>query len=1120
MAARLLPALILLSTSAALAAIPQTLRVQGALLTQAGSPVEGTHAVTLRLFATETGGTALHQQSFPSVAVERGVFDVVMGPLPAGLLESNDVLWLESTVAGGAALPRSQVLATPFALRAARADVAGDLQCTGCVGPLDVAQGTIATGHLADGAVTSAKTGFNYALSDAKGGPALGLSCVGCIDPGMLSFGYAGSATAGGAATDLACTGCVGSADVADGSLTGADIADGSIGSADVGFNYALSDSKGGGALALSCTGCVGASHLAPNSVTSATIANGAVALVDLAFDPATQAELDAHAQNASAHHARYTDAEAVAAIQAATGLTLSGNLNLGGNHLTGMRFQLAASPPVSCGPTLVGFAYYDIGEKVLKICDGASFQGASGSGGHPLGSALNPGASCKAIKAANGSAASAVYWVTPNGGAAQQVYCDMTTMGGGWTLLMKAAGTTFAWDSAHWTTATTYNDTSLSPTFEAAKLSTFNQMPVRELLIVSQAGNATRLALPEQQTALALFQGGTTVLTHVEGSATPGELINNKVWSYCGSPWRVNTKGAYAAYIRLGGWANYVWDCSYGADGAGQPTGAHLLGLGLLDNQWSPYTYNKKSFGIRDAHDQNNLNPGQLTSGALVYGREEGTVGPDTALGTFEKPGDSCRHILAEGASVGDGVYWVKTQAGAPYKAWCDMTNMGGGWTLLLSTGANTTFAFDSALWTNTTLLNDTTPVGTYTDSKLASFGDYPVTELLLKSANGGMTRLGMPTLQTARALFNGPTNTLPLLEGAATPGQLINGKTWSYCGSPWRVNSQGAYAAYIRLGGWANYVWDCSYGNDGAGQPTGAHLLGFGLLDNQWSPFSYNRKSFGVRDAHDQNYLNPGQLSVGARIYGRGPLAPSSGDKLGSEANPALSCKAVLDAGDSVGDGAYWLKTPDGAVTYRAYCDMTTAGGGWTLLLKGHSTTFAWDSAHWTTATTVNAGDVSASVGSAKYASFNTIPISNLLLKSELGGSTVLSMPTQKTMLQAFQGSTTVLTHVSGAATPTLLVNGKTFTHCGAPWRINSKGAYAAYVRLGGWVNSTWDCSYGADGAGQPTGAHLVGFGLLDNQWSPFTYNRKSFGIRDAHDQNYLNPGQLAIGGFIFGR
>ena len=62
-----------------------------------------------------------------------------------------------------------------------------------------------------------------------------------------------------------------------------------------------------------------------------------------------------------------------------------------------------------------------------------------------------------------------------------------------------------------------------------------------------------------------------------------------------------------------------------------------------------------------------------------------------------------------------------------------------------------------------------------------------------------------------------------------------------------------------------------------------------------------------------------------------------------LGTQAKPALSCKAILDAKASVGDGAYWLD-PDGTggvAPFQASCDMTTDGGGWTQLTNAVATT-----------------------------------------------------------------------------------------------------------------------------------------------------------------------------------
>ncbi|GMV43093.1 MAG: hypothetical protein AMXMBFR64_48090 [Myxococcales bacterium] len=74
-----------------------------------------------------------------------------------------------------------------------------------------------------------------------------------------------------------------------------------------------------------------------------------------------------------------------------------------------------------------------------------------SGAGAN---SPVNPAASCQAVKTANPSAASGLYWVDPNGGNpsdAFQVWCEQSLEGGGWAMLYNSVGSSAGTTQGFW---------------------------------------------------------------------------------------------------------------------------------------------------------------------------------------------------------------------------------------------------------------------------------------------------------------------------------------------------------------------------------------------------------------------------------------------------------------------------------------------------------------------------------------------------------------------------------------------------------------------------------------------------------------------------------------------
>ena len=176
--------LLLAAAGLANAAVPTTVAIQGRLSTVGGGAVsDGTYGLKFALYANKADQVAVWSDVAP-VETKAGMFAYGLGSnkaLPLAALDAAGVAWLGVAVGGDPELPRVPLHAVVFARRAA---VAGALSCSGCVTADNLAKDAIGGG-------------FPWAASDKAGGDAqkakvaemaTDLQCTGCVSVTELKF--------------------------------------------------------------------------------------------------------------------------------------------------------------------------------------------------------------------------------------------------------------------------------------------------------------------------------------------------------------------------------------------------------------------------------------------------------------------------------------------------------------------------------------------------------------------------------------------------------------------------------------------------------------------------------------------------------------------------------------------------------------------------------------------------------------------------------------------------------------------------------------------------------------------------------------------------------------------
>jgi hypothetical protein len=319
-----------------------------------------------------------------------------------------------------------------------------------------------------------------------------------------------------------------------------------------------------------------------------------------------------------------------------------------------------------------------------------------------------------------------------------------------------------------------------------------------------------------------------------------------------------------------------------------------------------------------------------------------------------------SCQAIKAAQDTAPSGRYFIDPLGTGPYEVWCEMQAGGGGWELAMNldtSDGNVRYYRDDAWWTAATTFGSVgAPFGS--DFKSSPVFTTAHREVMIVAHQSG-TKLGWRTWN-----LSGPASlsTYFNLTRSRSPAVMTGASTSS------SVGSLDSREAVVRPGNalYVNQEWGSTVSYDlarlrNAEHPTTDNVnWGLGLQmdaqNNGQLPY-YPGCDAGGTGAWDTYFClgtdrlcNSGAgacgntsggtigLTYDYAIYVRDPvLATTPNPSLlgNSSATAATSCDALHTARPTASSGRYWVN-PSASSAFEVYCDMVTAGGGWTLMMN----------------------------------------------------------------------------------------------------------------------------------------------------------------------------------------
>lgn len=109
--------------SAAYAAVPHLINYQGRITDSSGTPLNGSYAITFRIYDAEAAGNLLWQETHTGLVIQKGIFSVLLGSVTALNLPFDKQYYLAVQVGSDPEMsPRQRITSSGYAIRAEKAE--------------------------------------------------------------------------------------------------------------------------------------------------------------------------------------------------------------------------------------------------------------------------------------------------------------------------------------------------------------------------------------------------------------------------------------------------------------------------------------------------------------------------------------------------------------------------------------------------------------------------------------------------------------------------------------------------------------------------------------------------------------------------------------------------------------------------------------------------------------------------------------------------------------------------------------------------------------------------------------------------------------------------------------